>query len=67
MGWATDFRQTWIAQRLTERGYIQRSEMVEELKVNAVTASTDIQRFLRERQGAMVYDKSTRRYIRAAQ
>lgn len=63
MTWAADYRQTWIEGRLTLHGFVNRAHLVDQFKISAATASGDLQRFMRERPGAMTYDAKEKRYV----
>lgn len=67
MTWAVNYRQNWIADRLAILGFINRAHLMKHFGISAQQASIDLNKFLREKPGVMTYDKTAKRYVRAAQ
>jgi hypothetical protein len=65
MTWATDRRLDYIDWRLAEHGEIQRADLMRVFAVSEQQASIDLNAFIATHPGAMEYDKSAKRYVRA--
>jgi hypothetical protein len=61
--WADDYRQNWIAETLRVFGFINRVHLMRKFDISTPQAANDFARFMRERPGAMTYDKSRKCYI----
>ena len=55
----------FIASRLHRPGWINRRHLMEKFRISQPQASADIQVFQRINPGAMDYDLSKKRYVRA--
>ena len=67
MPWADDYRQDWIAEALRVFGFIQRAHLERMFGISTQQASIDLNKFLRDRPGMMVYNKAAKRYEAVAQ
>ena len=63
--WATDRRLDYIDWRLSQHGDICRADIMAVFGVSEPQASIDLNAFLAAHPGAMEYDKSAKRYVRA--
>jgi len=64
MTWAADQRQLFIRERLNERGYINRKDIITQFDLSVEQASLDLQRFVDENPKAITYDKTEKRYVK---
>jgi hypothetical protein len=65
MNWFVRYRQSWIKEKLSESGAINRSDLMEKFEISRVQASLDLSRFIAANPGAMVYDMSRKCYVKA--
>jgi hypothetical protein len=63
MTWASDRRLDFIAWRLHHGGSIRRLDLMTAFEISMPQASADFAAFERLYPGAMVYDKSEKRYM----
>lgn len=63
MAWAEDQRQEWIGETLRVFGFINRGHVERKFGISPAQASLDLQRFQKERPGAMTYDQSAKQYV----
>lgn len=61
--WFAQRRLDYIDFRLVTVGHIRRGDIMAEFGVSMPQASADLNRFLSLAPGAMVYDKSAKRYV----
>jgi len=64
MTWAADQRQLFIRERLNERGYINRKDIMTQFDISVAQASLDLKRFVDENPKAITYDKTAKRYVK---
>lgn len=62
MAWAEDYRQEWIAETLRVFGFINRVHLERKFGISTPQASLDLRRFMTEKPGVMVHNKTTRCY-----
>lgn len=62
MNWFQNKRLDFIAQHLSEVGYINRSDLVKEFGICTVQASLDLKTFMAHHPGYTQYNGSTKRY-----
>ena len=67
MRWFERARQDWIAETLGIFGYIQRRHLIRKFGICIPQASADLQRFMQEHPGVMMYDKGAKRYVALVQ
>jgi hypothetical protein len=63
MNWFWDQRQRWIAETVGIFGFINREHIVCKFGVSVPQASADLREFQKRRPGAIIYDKSLKRYV----
>lgn len=63
MTWAQDQRQRHIRDCLTERGQVNRSDLMATFGISSAQASLDLRRYQREHPGAVTYDATRKAYI----
>lgn len=63
MRWFEQYRMEWIAETLRVFGFINREHLMKKFGVSAPQAAIDFRTFQKLRPGAMVYDKSAKRYL----
>lgn len=64
--WFQDYRIAWIKESVEIFGFIQREHIQKKFGVSVPQASADIGDCMEEHPGLMVYNKSAKRYERAA-
>jgi hypothetical protein len=62
MGWACERRLDYIDFRLTTASHVRRADLVRTFGVSVPQASSDLAHFLALHPGAMVYNKTAKRY-----
>lgn len=62
MNWAQEQRQKFIARCLVERGIVNRSDVMNEFRVTAAIASSDLREFKKLNPGLLTYNLSSKRY-----
>ena len=67
MRWAKRQRLDFIAERLKEPGFINRSDLMQAFEVGRAQAAVDLADFQRLNPGAMTYNTRSKRYEAAAQ
>lgn len=67
MTWAMNQRYAFIARRLEKAGQLKRQDLVDKFGISHGQASVDIRDYMAAHPGAMVYDRSLKRYVRPAE
>jgi hypothetical protein len=60
--WFVRHRQEWISETVRVFGFINRNHIERKFGISTPQASLDLQQFQSENIGAIVYNKSTKRY-----
>lgn len=60
--WFMRHRQEWIAETLRVFGFINREHLEKKFGISTPQASTDLSAFQRFNPGAVIYNKTTKRY-----
>jgi hypothetical protein len=63
--WFVQKRQEWIAETLRVFGFINREHIETKFGISTPQASTDLQKFQRDRPNEITYNKCSKRYERA--
>ena len=63
--WFVSHRQEWIAETVRVFGFINREHLERKFGISTPQASKDLALYIRERPGAIAYNKSTKRYEEA--
>lgn len=65
MNWFGEQRQAWIDETLRVFGFINREHICRKFGVSVPQASADLRDYQRRHPGALVYDRSAKRYLAA--
>lgn len=67
MSWAKQQRMNFVAELLRRTGFINRKHLAAKFGISIPQASADLATFMRLNPGALIYNKTTKRFERAAE
>lgn len=62
MNWFQRHRQEWIAERIAEKGYINRQDIMDKFEISIPQASLDLRKFMEAMPELLEYNKTAKRY-----